>query len=930
MSTDIPQPNTRVIHRAHPEYGFGLVRYVEEDALGETRLQVAFDHLDPLQGLRPEEVEPVGDPVEDAAAGRWGDVAAFKRKLAAGMVLGEHNLTSCFTRSVVQPLPHQVHVLDRVVSGNRFGHVLADDVGLGKTIEAGLVITSLLRREPPQRVLIVCPAGLALQWQDELEDHFNLHFSILGTNFDGQHPASWRSQTAVIAPIDRIKREEYRVLLQQVGTFDLVICDEAHRLTARRNAITQDLEKTANYRLFEFLVQSRLIRHVENPDRTPRSPRLLLLSGTPHQGDDERFLRLLHLARPDLFQPDEHSVAAQLTRESLAETLTRTPKSRAVDWEGRKLFKGHDATTIEVPWTPEELEVSRLLTQYILKSLDNARGGDRSFALMVELVMHTFHKIAASSWRALEAALTRRAEGLRGRQQTLQELLGSEEDDDNERSAFARPLQRFFDDEQPLLDTLLARIRALARDSKWECCAELLRQIETHEPGAKLLFFTQYRATQDYLCERLAALFPGARVEVIHGDTPPEERREARRRFERESRFLVSTEAGGEGINLQKACHIMVNYDLAWNPMRLQQRIGRLDRYGQTRRVQVFNLRVPESWDARISQRILERLAVIGRTMNLAGLNEDYREMLLGEIAERIDPADLFHRAMRGEDVPDATVDDWIQQASRSVDRLRELLGDAGGFSGDPGPLRPTLTAADFKLAFELALERHGLQLQATRNSANQFVPGVFHFRLPDAFRDPVFRPERTCHVVFDREVFQRVRDEDLGRVRGQPIRPVLAGFGEPVTDWLFQSALEARPGESAFALVADKDWPHGEGWLLVFALRWLGQARRLSVPDGLVTVFCSREQSPQVLRTGELALLVKQSKAAEHSVNLKPTEMPDLAAARKLAQQVLRERVCGRESGAQTTAGLSLLMAARLRESIVADTEARIMGAKS
>ncbi len=912
MSGLIFQPNARVLHRAHPEYGFGLVRYVEEDALGETRLQVAFDHLDQLQALRPEEVEPVPDPLEDAAAGRWGDVAVFQRKLAAGLVLGEHNLTSCFTRSVIQPLPHQVYVLDRVVAGNRFGHVLADDVGLGKTIEAGLVITSLLRREPPQRILIVCPAGLALQWQDELEDHFNLHFAILGTNFDGKHPASWRSQTAVIAPIDRLKRPEYRELLRQVGTFDLVICDEAHRLTARRNAITQDLEKTANYRLFEFLVQSRLIRHVENPDRTPRSPRLLLLSGTPHQGDDERFLRLLHLARPDLFQPDERDVEAQLTRATLAETLTRTPKSRAVGWDGHKLFQGHDTTTIEVPWTPAELEVSRLLTQYIFKSLDNARGGDRSFALVVELVMHTFHKIAASSWRALEAALTRRAEGLKSRQQTLANLLELDDDAEDERRDFSKPLQQFFADEELLLDTLLARIRALARDSKWETCAELLRQIEAHEPGAKVLLFTQYRATQDYLCERLAELVPGARVEVIHGDTPPEERREARRRFERDSRFLVSTEAGGEGINLQRACHLMVNYDLPWNPMRLQQRIGRLDRYGQTRRVQVFNLRVPESWDARISQRIFERLAVIQRTLNLAGLNEDYRDMLLGEVAEQMDPTRLFSRAMRGEEVPDATVDDWIREAARSVDRLRELLGEAGGFSGDPGPLRPTLTAEDFQRAFELALARHGLRLQATRNSANQFVPGVYHFRLPEAFRDPVFRPERTCHVVFDRAVFLQVRDEDLGRVRGQPIKPVLAGFGEPVTDWLFQSAFEARPNESAFALRAGKDWPYGNGWLLVFALRWLGPARRLTAPDSLAPVFVAEGGPAVVVPASECRRLVAK---ADPDLSRGSATVPEAvrSAAPAAARQVLRERLDGREPSAQTTAGLSLLLVAHL-----------------
>lgn len=909
MSTASLLPNTRVLHRAHPEYGFGVVRYVEEDALGETRLQVAFDHLDQLQGLRPEEVEAVADPLEDAAAGRWGDVAALKLKLAAGLVMGEDNLTRTFTRSVVRPLPHQVYLLDRVFSGNRFGHVLADDVGLGKTIEAGLVITSLLRREPPQRILIVCPAGLALQWQDELEDHFNLHFSILGTNFDGKLAASWRSQTAVIAPIDRIKREEYRELLQQVGAFDLVICDEAHRLTARRNAINDELEKTANYRLFEFLVESRLIRHVENPDRTPRSPRLLLLSGTPHQGDDERFLRLLHLARPDLFQPDQSTVMEQLTPEALGEALTRTPKSRAVDWEGRKLFKGHDTTTIEVPWTPAELEVSRLLTQYILKSLDNARGGDRSFALVVELVMHTFHKIAASSWGALEAALARRAEGLKTRQQRLADLLQTD-DDEGERAEFAVPLQQFFADEASLLTTLLARLRALKTDSKWESCSQLLREIESREPGARVLIFTQYRATQDELCGRLAALFPGVRVEVIHGDTAPEERREARRRFERESRFLVSTEAGGEGINLQKDCHLMINYDLPWNPMRLQQRIGRLDRYGQARRVQVFNLRAPDSWDARIAQRIQERIEVIQRTMTLAGLSEDYREMLLGEVADRVDPARLFSRALAGQDVSDATVDGWIREAAGSVQRLQHLLGDSAGFSGDASAFRPTLTGDDFKLAFALALERHGLRLQETRNSANQFVPGVYHFRLPEAFRDPVFRPVRTFHVVFDREVFQRVRDEDLGRVRGQPIRPVLAGFGEPVTDWLFQSAMEARGGESSFAIAAPEDWPHGEGWLFVFALRWLGPSRRFSTPDSLVAVFCGTDGGPEEITSADAMKLVAQGESALATT---AGALASYASARTIAQGVLRARISSRDAATRGNAGLSLILAVEI-----------------
>ena len=234
MSTSTLAPNTRVLHRTHPEYGFGLVRYVEEDAFGETRLQVAFDHLDQLVIVAPSEVEVVQDALTDAAAGTWGYLEVFKRKLAAGLIIGENNLTGGFTKAAVQPLPHQAFLLDKVLAADRFGHVLADDVGLGKTIEAGLLITCLMRREPPQRIMVICPAGLALQWKDEMDEHFSLSFTILGSDFQGKLESNWRTQPLVIAPIDRLKRDEYRELLARVGTFDLVVCDEAHRLTAQR------------------------------------------------------------------------------------------------------------------------------------------------------------------------------------------------------------------------------------------------------------------------------------------------------------------------------------------------------------------------------------------------------------------------------------------------------------------------------------------------------------------------------------------------------------------------------------------------------------------------------------------------------------------------------------------------------------------------
>lgn len=918
MSATI-QPNTRVIHRVHPEYGFGIVRYVEEDAFGHERLQVAFDVLDNLENVNPEHLEIVPDPIEDAVAGRWGNLAAFRRKLAAGFIIGENNMTGGFTKAAVQPLPHQAFLLDKVLSSERFGHILADDVGLGKTIEAGLLITCLIRREPPQRIMIVCPTGLALQWQDEMDEHFGLNFSIMGANFDGKQPASWRSQSLVIAPLDRLKREEYRELLKQVGGFDLVVCDEAHRLTARREFFSQKLEKTANYQLFEFLVESRLIRYIQNNDQTPRSPRLLLLSATPHQGDDERFLHLLHLARPDLFdtskRPDD-----QLTTAKLAETLTRTPKSRAVDWEGISIFKGHVTKTLDVHWTTEETEISRLLTEYIVKSIASTQDSDRGAQLVVQLVMHTFHKIAASSWPALISALQKRLDTLNGRVQKYTEMLGIDEADEGEESDVpdsVAPAKAFFEDEKLLLELLLKRLHELSKDSKWEQFKTLLGQIEAAEPGAKLLIFTQYRVTQSMLQDRLSNMFPGVHIEIVNGDTDVNERRSARIKFENESRFLISTEAGGEGVNLQKACHVMVNYDWPWNPMRMQQRIGRLDRYGQKQTVQVFNLRVPDSWDQQISTRILERLEVIQKTMNLAGsgLVEDYREMILGEIAEQIDVTRFFADSRSGNNVADKQVDGWVQDAVQSVQKWQSLFSPDLGMRDDAARLKPTLTSDQFKTAFRLACEAHSITLRDTRNSQNQFVSGVFNFEIPAAFRDPVFRPSRTLHVAFDRNVYATVRGQDLGTVRGQPIKPVLAGFSEPVTDWLFQTAMHARQGESVFAIRAGKEWKHGPGVLFVHALRWLGKSRRLSTPDSIVTSFVT--SSGEVIPIGATEALTLAMESAPSNGGAVTVPADAESSAKKLAQQTLKSCAGNRDAFAKGAAGLSLLLVALVHTEI-------------
>ena len=910
MTSDLSsiQSGARVFSKTHPEFGFGVVKLREENALGDVVFHVSFDHTDRPALLPPDDVQPVADAADDLRASRLGPAAVFRRKLAAGMVLTENNRNGAFLKVSTQPLPHQAFLWEKILSSNRFGHVLADDVGMGKTIEAGLLITSVLRERREGRVLIVCPKGLAVQWKDELEEHFGLYFAIMGDEFKGKLASAWRHQPHVIAPIDRLKREDYADALRQAGAFDLVVCDEAHKLSASRGLFSQKLEKTANYRLFERLVAERSIGFVTGNDGAPRSPRLLLLSATPHQGDDERFAYLLHLARPDLF-PIEREVTETLLRpEALVETITRTPKSRAVHWDGRPIFKGHETHTLAVAWTEPEQEVSLALTRYIQSSLSQASP---AAALVIQLVMHTFHKIAASSWTALAQTLARRLAALEGQETPLI----SEGDADEDEELFpavageggkATP---FFQSEATALARLITEVEALEVDSKWERCAELLREIEANEPGAKVLFFTQYRATQELLVARIGALFPGAEAVLIHGDVPTEERKAARLAFETHARFLISTEAGGEGINLQKACHLMVNYDLPWNPMRLQQRIGRLDRYGQREKVRVFNLLVPASWDQHISTRILERLASIQASMGVITSDaEDYREMLLGAVADQINPAELFARAASGaEETTDARIDGWVRNAFASMDRWKQVFSRDLGMPDDTTRLAPQLDSDHLRAAFALAAEGHEIKLMETRTSENRFVEGVYHFRRPAAFRG-TGRGGSEVYVAFDRDRYAAVRGEVLGKARGQEIRPALAGFGDELTDWMFETVFPARADESAFAVRASERWPHGSGILWVWALRWLGPSRRLNAPDAIVAYFQRADAEPFLVTPREVMALASDCEETP------PTELTgpiDPNPSRVLAQGELRAMLAKKDSATRGAAALSLLLVA-------------------
>jgi len=885
------QPNNRVFQPERPEHGYGIVRLVEESVLSDERIcQVAFEWVPGLTAVPETSLKSVpklesGRIIE---TDEWGGVEELQRRLGAALVMAENSQSAAFIRSFTMPLPHQAFLLEKILTHRRFGHVIADDVGMGKTIEAGLIIATLRQREPRTRVLVLCPAGVVLQWQDEMEEHFGMVFSIAGRDFTADRSANWDSHTLVLASLDTLKQERLRDTLKGAPPFDLIVCDEAHRLTARREFLSQELYRTQNYRFIEWLVQQRVVSWEESGDGSPRSPRLLLMTATPHQGDDLRFAYLLQLARPDKIEAETAALPGGVLTDAatLEECLTRTAKKRAVDWSGKSIFLGHETRTLDVPLTVGEKEALQRLSRYVQSEMvfEKTQGE----ALVRALAMHTFQKIAASSWAALEAAMTARlakAGGMAAKPQVNGDEQGMSMGDEFE-FVGGTP-------EREALADVIKVVRGVETDSKWKIFRELIVPgAGFRDEGDRILIFTQYRVTQNWLAEKLTQI--GERVMMIHGSLNIDERKAQRIAFEQDGTILISTEAGSEGANLHRQCHLMVNYDQPWNPMRLLQRIGRLDRYGQKHKVRVANLRAPESWDVMISQKIATKLAAVQASMGLVA-DEDYATMILGGVHEAISIPEMMRACAwgRNESALEEVVDEAVQSVLNRRSTLEGLFRESLGMPQDYGQGSPALNPEAFRQAFAWSAAGQGVSLRETRTSENKILKGVYHFTLPEAFRGGL-RPSRDCHLVFDREQYAEVRNTSLGRVRGQEIKPALAGFGDSVTDWFFRTALQASGGSSCHAIKRPEGVSDAEVWWVVFAARWKGTGTWAG-PDSIFVFGLSSEGAVTRMIDSDEVIRTLQS-AERRSAPSQSGTVPDMTNALVRCREDLRRMLDGRQ----------------------------------
>jgi len=816
MNTDSAaiETNQRVTVEGRPDLGTGEVVRLQEIG-GARQADVVFEQAGGrrVETILVERLRPARDLWDRLEARDFDPPLDFLLKqLAYQFPL--QNTGGELSNSRTQLLPHQILLTHSLVNAPRRRFLIADEVGLGKTIEAGMAVRELIARLQANRILIICPAGLTKNWQSELSDCFRLDFEILGRDFIDDRPAVWERHDRVIASIDRLKKGPRMDRLIAGPKWDMVLFDEAHHLTRRNKgkSITQ------NYRLAEALRG-----HTRD---------LLFLSATPHQGDQYQFWSLIRLLDDELFETPE---AMLDHRGLLSRVMFRRTKREVTDAVGQPIFMRRQVHSQKFPLGVREREFYEKLTDYLREGYGVAGLGESrttSEQRAIGFVMATFQKIMSSSPRAIKQALRRRLLVLLARKQMkleavhsrgmvrpetaqhiltlqaemrqlatqIQRLRASASQDAEADSYIAQIKQRLarryeeevtewtLDSEEESEAAIFAdaeipdeaeKVRELVRlvpegtDRKFDTLIRAIEDIRREFPNEKFLIFTQYRETQEFLSEELGGLYGEPLIALLHGGAL-EDKIEAVERFweEKGAQFLISTSAGGEGINLQ-VCRVMFNYDLPWNPMAVEQRIGRIHRYGQQDTVQVYNLIAEDTVEERIyvllEEKLREIAAAIGKVDSHGEVVEDFRSEILGFLGSSPNYQELYKKALVDRDYKrtEAEIAQAIEKAKQASEALRSLTQDLETFDLEHyRQLRGQFTLEDLKLFVQKAIIRLG----------GTFIPTgheIFRLDAPQPLREFSSVAVKYEAVTFNRDVAMRRRKVEF------------LGLGHPLIDAL-------------------------------------------------------------------------------------------------------------------------------------------------
>lgn len=717
------QPGERI---SHHEFGSGVVLDPARDgylraffSIGERRVPVAAVRR---QLSRTERILRAVDGGEDRARKAWLSYEAH--------ALPVMESASALTSAKIDLLPHQVVLTHRIATASPRRYLIADEVGLGKTIETALILRELASRGELNRALMVVPAGLVHNWHRELNEVFNLDFEVFGSEGDitDRKTNAFAKHDRLIASIDTLKRPARIKRLLDAPRWDLVVFDEAHHLTAYRNG--GKVRKTENYKLAEALKD--------------HSRDLMLLSATPHQGNHFQFWMLAQLLNPTLFGSPEEMLE---NRHRLNTVMFRRTKADACQPDGSPLFARRWVHTESFLMCAEERLFYEKLREYLEDGFNLARRqGSKGQAL--GFLMAIFQKIAASSFAAVKRTLKRRLlmltlheallrdkdldiEGRERLTDEARELIhdefglardpigrsevdrviadlkyrlvkkldeealelasdpyGSEYSAAHAEEAASAVVELHLPEERLRIGDLL-KIFPQQRETKAQKLLDGLGTLWRQDPSEKIVVFATYLGTVDLIAREIDQTFPGQGVVVLRGgDHGAKVAAERRFRQKDGPRVLVCTAAGREGINLQFA-RILFNFDLPWNPMDVEQRIGRIHRYGQNHTAQVYNLVLSDTIEGRIFMLLDEKLTEIARTVgkvdDQGNVAEDLRAQILGQLSERLNYDRLYQEALSDPELKRTQVE--LEAALSNSREARQvvfdLFQDLEGFSLD-------------------------------------------------------------------------------------------------------------------------------------------------------------------------------------------------------------------------------------------------------
>ena len=755
--------------------------------------------------------------------------------------------------SVVEPLPHQITaVYEAMLPRQPLRFLLADDPGAGKTIMAGLLVKELMARGDVERCLVVCPGSLAEQWQDELRRRFRLPFEILTNDkLEAAGTGNWFLEADLaIARLDKLARDEavQEKLKAPDCRWDLVVCDEAHKMSA--TYFGGEVKYTKRHRLGRLL--SGLTRH------------FLLMTATPHNGKEQDFQLFMSLLDEDRF---EGRFRDGVHESDASDLMRRVVKESLVRFDGKPVFPLRRAYTVPYRLSEGEAQLYDAVTDYVREEFDRAAALEKDRRGTVGFALTVLQRRVASSPRAIHRSLVRRRERL---EEQLREMETGRAAD----PASAASLALDFDDEawddldeateselNAMESDLLGRATAArsmaelraeiatlggleqladgvlrgGEDAKWQELAGLLDTVftpaglaatvaegaeqaygagaipaHTPSPSQKLVVFTEHRDTLEYLRERIGTRLgrPGALV-VVHGSLRREERLRAQEAFRHdpETRILLATDAAGEGINLQRA-HLMVNYDLPWNPNRLEQRFGRIHRIGQREVCHLWNLVADGTREGDVYQRLLEKLETArqslgGQVFDVLGRlhfeGKPLRELLLQAVLYGMRPDVRAHlTTVLDETLDQKRLQDLIEERalahdamdSRKLRRVRESMERA-----EARRLQPHYVESFFKEAFG----RLG-------GAAKQREPRRYEIaRVPAAVRAAAQRRRGREPALsrYERVVFEKEAEPPPGKPAAAFVCP-----GHPLLEAVLDMTLERHDEllRRGAALVDDRD----------------------------------------------------------------------------------------------------------------------------